>query len=62
MNSESQEFQYSVVSSFLDSAAGLVLSSYMVHFSPSIKQRNNCEANDLDVVWWTNCYVLTDAC
>ena len=23
----------------------------MLHFSPSIEQRNNCKANDLGVVW-----------
>ena len=38
----------------IDSGAGLVLSSYIVHFSRSIEQRKqiySCEANSLGVVW-----------
>ena len=48
----------SVVSSLIDSAAGLVLS--MVCFSPSTEQRKqvyNCKANDVGVLHneWRNC-------
>ena len=42
------------MSSFIDSGAGLVLSTYMVRFSHNIEQRKqlyNCEANSLGVVW-----------
>ena len=54
------------MSSFIDSGAGLVLSSYMVLFSRNIKQRKQIysyEANGLGVVScneWTNRYVFTD--
>ena len=57
------------MSSFIDSGAGIILSSYMVHFSPSIEQRSNYEANDVGVVWCGVAimngqivYVFTDAC
>ena len=45
-----QEFQYcnSIVSSFIDSGVGLVLS--MVSSSPAIKQVYNYEANDVGPV------------
>ena len=36
-----KKFQYSVVGSFIDSGAGLVLSMYMVRFSPSIEQQKH---------------------
>ena len=42
------------MSSFIDSGADLVLSTYMVRYSPSIDQQKqfyNCEANSLGVVW-----------
>ena len=48
------ELQNSVVSSFIDSAVGLISPTYMVRFSPSIDQQKpfyNCEAKDLSVVW-----------
>ena len=43
-----------LVSSFIDSGVGLVLSTYMVRYSRSIKQQKqfyNCKANSLGVVW-----------
>ena len=46
-------FSSEFVSSFIDSGAGLVLSSYMVRFSRNIEQRKqiySCEANGLGVV------------
>ena len=43
------------MSLFIDSGAGLVLSTYMVHFSYSIEQGKqiiySCKANSLGVVW-----------
>ena len=49
-----QIFSSELASSFIDSGAGLVLSSYMVRFSHSIEQRKqiySCKANSLGVVW-----------
>ena len=47
-------FSSELASSFIDSGAGLVLSSYMVHFSRNIEQRKqkicDYEANRLGVV------------
>ena len=46
-------FSSELASSFIDSGAGLVLSSYMVRFSRNIKQQKqiySCEANGLGVV------------
>ena len=46
-------FSSELASSFIDNGAGLVLSSYMVHFNHSIEQRKqiySCEANSLGVV------------
>ena len=43
-----------IVSSFVDSGAGLLLSIYVVRFSPSIEQQKQfykCESSDLGVLW-----------
>ena len=66
-------FSSELVSSLIDSGAGLVLSSYMVRFSPGIEQQKqvySCEANSLDVVWCSYilimygqiAYAFTDVC
>ena len=47
-------FSSELASSFIDSGADLVLSSYMVRFSRSIEQQKqiySCKANSLGVVW-----------
>ena len=47
-------FSSELASSFIDSGAGLVLSTYMVCFSCSIEQRKqicSCKANSLGEAW-----------
>ena len=55
-----QKFQYTIVNSFIDSEAGLVLS--MAHFSLSIKQQKQAVYNSITTtkcikygMCWTNC-------
>ena len=52
------------MSLFVDSGTGLVLSTYIVHFSPSIEQRNNFIIAKLTVVWCSGgiIYFCTGAC